>query len=254
MSSALVLSYQGTEIRERGEMLSLTDMWKAGGSDPSKAPAQWLRSDAAQEFVSFVADLQHANSHDDVLTVDRGGRSPGTWAHWHVGLAYAKYLSPEFHVWCNQVVRAYMEGRLGSAPANDVRERELSIRERELTLREREFRASGFEVLLEKLPTLSPEVRSMLLVKAAEVRSGESMLALLPPADPEWLSPTQIADRFSVTANRVGRVISALGIRNVEGMSRAITNKSQHSDRAVVSFLYSPEAIEKIGAELRKAG
>lgn len=26
-------------------------------------------------------------------------------------MAYAKYLSPEFHAWCNQVVRDHMEGR-----------------------------------------------------------------------------------------------------------------------------------------------
>jgi hypothetical protein len=31
-------------------------------------------------------------------------------AHWQIALAYAKYQSPEFHMWCNEVVRAHMEG------------------------------------------------------------------------------------------------------------------------------------------------
>jgi hypothetical protein len=43
----------------------------------------------------------------------RGGRGKGgeTVAHWQIGLAYAKYLNPQFHMWCNEVVRAHMEGR-----------------------------------------------------------------------------------------------------------------------------------------------
>jgi hypothetical protein len=40
-----------------------------------------------------------------------GRHNGATWAHWQIGLAYAKYLSPEFHAWCNEVVRAHMEGR-----------------------------------------------------------------------------------------------------------------------------------------------
>ena len=39
-------------------------------------------------------------------------------AHWQIGIAYAKYLSPEFHVWCNTVVRDRMEGKL--VPAGTV--------------------------------------------------------------------------------------------------------------------------------------
>jgi hypothetical protein len=30
------------------------------------------------------------------------GRTGGTFAHPVIGLAYAKYLSPEFHIWCNE--------------------------------------------------------------------------------------------------------------------------------------------------------
>src|SRR5690606_31175446 len=37
------------------------------------------------------------------------GKGGATYAHWQIGLAYAKYLSPEFHMWCNEVVRQRME-------------------------------------------------------------------------------------------------------------------------------------------------
>lgn len=35
----------------------------------------------------------------------RAGRGGGTWAHWHIAMAYAKFLSNEFHMWANTVVR-----------------------------------------------------------------------------------------------------------------------------------------------------
>ena len=32
------------------------------------------------------------------------GRYGSTYAHWQIALAYAKYLDPELHIWCNEVV------------------------------------------------------------------------------------------------------------------------------------------------------
>ncbi len=120
------LVYNGAIIHQRNEMLSLTDMWKAAGKPSGRGPAEWLRSADAVRFINAYEEiLSVGNSHSDnnviagktgsqVVLTQNGGRSPGTWAHWQVGLAYAKYLSPEFHMWCNQVVRDRMEGRLPS--------------------------------------------------------------------------------------------------------------------------------------------
>lgn len=75
--------YNGEVIRDRDEMLSLTDMWKAAGADPSRQPSEWLRSADAQRFISFVTDtLNLGISQNDVIRVVRGGRQPGTWANW----------------------------------------------------------------------------------------------------------------------------------------------------------------------------
>ncbi len=100
------LVYGGVPIRDRGEMLSLTDMWKAAGADPAKAPAQWQRLPQAAEFIEHVG-LIVGKSHNNLIETRKRA---GTFAHWQIGLAYAKYLSPEFHMWCNEVVRAHMEG------------------------------------------------------------------------------------------------------------------------------------------------
>jgi hypothetical protein len=106
------LVYNGTLISERDEMLSLTDMWRAGKADASKRPGEWLRHTATIEFTEHIEAVM-GDTHNGLITQERGGREGGgsTWAHWQIAMAYAKYLSPEFHAWCNEVVRAHMEGR-----------------------------------------------------------------------------------------------------------------------------------------------
>lgn len=105
------LVYNGEIITQRDQMVSLTDMWKASGSDESKRPADWARKDGS-EFIAHVAEFLNM-PHGHIQT-KRGGSGAGrgaTYAHWQIALAYAKYLSPEFHMWCNTVVRERMEGK-----------------------------------------------------------------------------------------------------------------------------------------------
>jgi hypothetical protein len=131
MNPTSTLSYQGTTIRLRGAMLNLTDMWRAAGGPENRRPADWLILD---ETVRFRA---HARTHwteleepvtdnavlDGIIRIDDDGfvatlrgRHGGTWANWQLALSYARYLSPQFHLWCNTVVRAAMEWR-GGPPA-----------------------------------------------------------------------------------------------------------------------------------------
>lgn len=116
---AVALSFGGVAIRDRDQQVSLTDMWKAAGSVENRRPACWLRHDSTAQFVEHIAaTLNVSQEHIDkntgkpgLVVSERGGRNPGTWAHWQVAMAYAKYLSPEFHAWCNSVVREHMEAR-----------------------------------------------------------------------------------------------------------------------------------------------
>lgn len=111
------LVYNSVEITTKGEMLSLTNMWKASGSDRTKAPYEWARTPNAQGFIEAV-EFNTCKSRSDILATQKGGKNPGTWAHWQIGLAYMKYLSPEFHMWGNQVIRDRMEGKV--VPIHDL--------------------------------------------------------------------------------------------------------------------------------------
>lgn len=90
---------------------SQTDMWRATGADPQQAPAKWRALPATKAFVEAVS-VTIGFSDSELLKVKNGGRDPGTSAHWQVGLAYAKYLNPEFRMWCNTVVRERMGGQI----------------------------------------------------------------------------------------------------------------------------------------------
>lgn len=122
-STALV--YAGTPIAERHEMLSLTDMWTAArlkhvedGGDPAafehRRPDDWKKDAANRAFLDQVA--RTLNARPEGIWVGKRGIGGGTFAHWQVALGYAKWISPEFHMWCNTVVRAHMEGVAGTAP------------------------------------------------------------------------------------------------------------------------------------------
>nr|USU32923.1 phage antirepressor KilAC domain-containing protein [Methylobacterium sp. OTU13CASTA1] len=90
-------------------MVSLTDMWRAASSPAEKRPADWLSQVATKEFVSHVEATLDAGQSG--IQTSKGGRGIGgnTFGHWQIGLAYAKYLSHEFHMWANTAVRERMD-------------------------------------------------------------------------------------------------------------------------------------------------
>lgn len=100
------LIYNDVEIPQKNEMISLTGAWKAAGSPVNKEPYNWSRFEGAA-FVQAVS-MAHNLSVTQVMTKKRG-KGGATFAHWQIGLAYAKYLDHDFHMWCNTVVRERME-------------------------------------------------------------------------------------------------------------------------------------------------
>ncbi|SCM83727.1 conserved hypothetical protein [uncultured Sporomusa sp.] len=80
--------------------MNLTSLWKAAGSQEVQKPKYWLTQDGTNEFISTIEKSEKV-TQDYLLTTQRG-RTGGTWAHRQIALAYAKYLSPELHMYVNQ--------------------------------------------------------------------------------------------------------------------------------------------------------
>ncbi len=92
-------------------------------------------------------------------------------------------------------------------------------------------------------------------VVAAEVALDGELWQLKPGIEHGWLRPTEIARRhLGVTPQRVGLVITLLGLRDSKAHCKAVVNKVAGRSRSVVSHLYSPAAVGLIERELRSRG
>lgn len=251
------LSFNGHAIRVEGEMTCLTDMWRGDGSNQDKRPGDWLALDSTKEFLTHLRGiLNTAQDGNECFRIVRGGNDPGTWAHWHLSLSYARYLSPAFHLWCNTVVRDHMSGTLKPISHNDLEERKLEMAERRLALQIergstslRRDQAKYLSIAAKGLREAGrTDVAITFDVKAAEVMLGEVLSFALPPAPHhDWKSPSQIATELGVSVQRIGLTVSSLAIRGDQpGICRPIVNKAQGHDREVTTYLYSPKAVEMI--------
>lgn len=111
------LVYNNRPIHDQAEMLNLTDMWRADGEDPEKRPDYWKKDRRHRHFLDGLQ--QKLNAPVECIWFGERGSGGATWAHWQIALAYAMWLSPEFHMACNDVVRNHMEGKAsGALPAD----------------------------------------------------------------------------------------------------------------------------------------
>jgi hypothetical protein len=105
-SSLQTLDVLGAGLKVNGEMVSLTDLWKSQGGNSHNAPAQWIR---LPESVKLLRELRKSFKGGNIphLETRRGRYTGGTYAHWQLALAYAKYLSPKLHLAVNDVFRRF---------------------------------------------------------------------------------------------------------------------------------------------------
>lgn len=120
---------QGTDIRVGGSairtnpagLISLNDLHAAaqaqGHATGKLDPRRWAATPSAKssgssgkvsisggpgrDFIDFVASSLNVNAAD-IYRATRG-KGGGSWAHWQIALAYAKYLSPALHMQVNEV-------------------------------------------------------------------------------------------------------------------------------------------------------
>jgi len=82
--------------------VNLTTMCRAFG----KSPHHFLQLESSKAFTKALETETSGNPAS--LTVE--GRNGGTWAHPDLALECARWLSPEFAIWTNRVIRALLSG------------------------------------------------------------------------------------------------------------------------------------------------
>lgn len=97
-----------------------------------KEPAQWLRLDSTKEYVERLTDrMAKSNvekSHITLVKARRGNTATsGTWLHPKLAVKFARWLSVDFEIWCDEQVDALLRGE--SKPwANARREAAIGYR------------------------------------------------------------------------------------------------------------------------------
>lgn len=84
-------------IRLSDNMISLTDMWKAQGSPDARRPNDWLALPETKKLLPVLAS--EVNAEISGIYETRKGKGGGTIGLPKLAIAYAEYLSPEFHSW-----------------------------------------------------------------------------------------------------------------------------------------------------------
>ena len=152
----------------------------------------------------------------------------------------------EFTRWVTHEVLPTLH-RTGTFTVNQpqVSLEELEIRRNSLNLE----RAKLINSMIEN-PSfpMTPETRTVFAHEVFKLVSGHDYLAMLPECTEKWYTATEIGNELGISANKVGRIANAHGIKAPDGESneygRWIFSKSQHSSREVPSFIYNENALD----------
>lgn len=100
--------YQGQLVRFSSEgWINATEIAKREGRRLDK----WLATQETQDYIAAL--MHHLNTPEkgDLIRSPRG-RGGGTWFHPKLAVAFARWISPDFAVWCDLHIDALLRGEL----------------------------------------------------------------------------------------------------------------------------------------------
>lgn len=101
--SLISLAYEGHPITIRDDgwfnATEAAQKW-------DKRPIDWLRLDETTVYINAMGkalklESKVSQAHFGLVTTSRGGKSPGTWMHPKLAVAFARWIDPQFSVWCD---------------------------------------------------------------------------------------------------------------------------------------------------------
>lgn len=106
ITTDVIFKYGNTNVtfHTGGEdvMINATEMAKSFGN--SKKPNDWLKTKQSKEYIKALV-ATNIPDPADLLRVINGGNNYGTWMHEDLALEFARWLSPEFGIWCNKKIK-----------------------------------------------------------------------------------------------------------------------------------------------------
>ena len=118
-----VFEYKGSRITfNAGDsvMINATEMAKPFG----KRPVDWLNLSSTIRYIDTLREVRFPNITPDessgLVEAYRGnfsdGKPQGTWMNEDVALEFARWLSPQFAIWCNDRIKELMKHGFTATP------------------------------------------------------------------------------------------------------------------------------------------
>lgn len=105
-----VFIYKGFEITFQNDdgsvMVNATEMARPF----DKRPGKWLELPSTQDYLSTLRAIRFSDRLIDSVN------GVGTWMHEDVALEFARWLSPEFAIWCNDRIKELMKVGMTAMP------------------------------------------------------------------------------------------------------------------------------------------
>lgn len=105
-----VFIYKGFEITFQNDdgsvMVNATEMARPF----DKRPGKWLELPSTQDYLSTLRAIRFSDRLIDSVN------GVGTWMHEDVALEFARWLSPEFAIWCNDRIKELLKVGMTAMP------------------------------------------------------------------------------------------------------------------------------------------
>lgn len=111
-----IFQYNGNNITfnlgNSDVMLNATQMAK----NFNKMPADWFRLKSSKNFIDALSTVKHIPITELIQVIQGGNSKQGTWMHEDVAMEFARWLSPEFSIWCNDRIKELMKYGFTATP------------------------------------------------------------------------------------------------------------------------------------------
>jgi len=191
----------------------LNDLHRASRGEDRHRPAEFLRIGPTQELIEELRkDPRYGQDHIAPVEAIRGGPRQGTYVCRELVYAYAKWISPAFHL---KVIRAFDAMATGPAqPQPTIAAPQLPSGPLQDKV------AAHFAVMdrLRAIPGVNVGIAGAVTLDAIHVDTGLTMepyRKMLPVAEGEVgsLNPTKLGRALGISARKVNKALEAAGLQ-----------------------------------------
>ncbi|WP_077317618.1 BRO-N domain-containing protein [Virgibacillus proomii] len=197
----------------------------------------------------YLKDIEF--STEDKMSLVEGGRKVTREVRifnedgiYEVTLLSKKPKARKFRAFVRELLKSLRKGELQLAkPQTEQDKLQIQKQRAEAMLLNAKTRQAKLILEMQKDKVLSPIAVELLGINAIEHITGKE--AKTKPQIEKTYTATEIAKQLGITANKVGRIAKANGLKRDEYGIWAL-DKAKHSDKQVPSFRYYENAIHKI--------